>query len=237
MERQRKYKMFSIIALMFAVVGLSVGFAAFSKVLTINSSATVTPNEEDFKIVTYGFKDEDSLFYFDGYREFEDEHLSSEIGFGYSGDSVENEIEGTKATITNTTKSSIISNINVTFTKNGSYVYYFIIKNEGKYNAYFNLEQFENYDPNILKTGTCTSTENIDQEELEEVCSKTDIMILLSDSTGMYILGTEEEPYYKLSVGDYILVEMYISAGEGAIILEPYTVDFEDITFEFSTSP
>ena len=61
MERKRKYKLFSIIALMFAIVALSIGYAAFSKVLTINASATVTPNEEDFNMKVYGFKDSAAL--------------------------------------------------------------------------------------------------------------------------------------------------------------------------------
>ena len=33
---------------------MTVGFAAFSTTLNISSSATVTPNSEDFKIVAYG---------------------------------------------------------------------------------------------------------------------------------------------------------------------------------------
>ena len=58
MERQRKYKLFSIIALMFAVVALSVGFAAFQKIMNISSSAEVKlPSDENLKLTLYGAVD------------------------------------------------------------------------------------------------------------------------------------------------------------------------------------
>ena len=51
MERQRQIKILSIIALVVAIVGMSLGFAAFSTTLNISSSASVTPDSEDFKVV------------------------------------------------------------------------------------------------------------------------------------------------------------------------------------------
>ena len=44
-------KVIAIVALIVAVVGLGIGFAAFSSTLTISSSATVTPNADTFKVV------------------------------------------------------------------------------------------------------------------------------------------------------------------------------------------
>ena len=43
-----------IVALCVAALCLTLGFAAFSNTLTISSSATVTPEEADFKIVNEG---------------------------------------------------------------------------------------------------------------------------------------------------------------------------------------
>lgn len=43
MERQRGIKALSVVALLIAVVGLSVAFAAMSRTLTINGTATVDP--------------------------------------------------------------------------------------------------------------------------------------------------------------------------------------------------
>ena len=54
MRRRQKTKTVAIIALTISVLGLTLGFAAFSNVLTISSSATVTPDASDFKIALYG---------------------------------------------------------------------------------------------------------------------------------------------------------------------------------------
>lgn len=43
-------KTIALVALVVSVLGLSIGFAAFSSTLTINSSATVTPDKASFKI-------------------------------------------------------------------------------------------------------------------------------------------------------------------------------------------
>lgn len=51
MENGRSSKVVAIVALCVGVVGLSLGFAAFSNTLTISSSATVTPSADTFKVV------------------------------------------------------------------------------------------------------------------------------------------------------------------------------------------
>ena len=78
MERQRKYKVFSIIALMFAVIGLSIGFAAFQKILNVSSSAQVTlPSEDNFKLTLYGVTDP-SVFEVSNPEEIDFSKLSKE---------------------------------------------------------------------------------------------------------------------------------------------------------------
>ena len=61
MEKNRQIKILSIVALVLAIAGMSLGFAAFSSTLTISSSATVTPNSNDFKVVVYGLKNYDDF--------------------------------------------------------------------------------------------------------------------------------------------------------------------------------
>ena len=236
MEKQRKYKLFSIIALMFAIVGMSLGYAAFSKVLTITASATVTPNEEDFKVVTYGLKDEEAYWNFDGSRIFSNESLSDNISFGYH---TADTTTGTIANITNNKNNTIINNINISFSEEyAEFQYYFIIKNEGKYDAYIDLTESNYYELKNDYKGTCTAIEeNADQKAIEEVCNNTQISIMGYKSDNDYIVGTEEEPYYKLEVGDYIYLQVIIYTKENAVILEPYNVNFEDIRINFSSSP
>ena len=50
MEKSRTSKIIAVVALVVAVLGLSLGFAAFSNTLTISSSATVSPDSGDFDI-------------------------------------------------------------------------------------------------------------------------------------------------------------------------------------------
>ena len=54
MEKTRQIKLLSIVLLVIAITGMTLGFAAFSTTLSISSSATVTPNSEDFKVVMLG---------------------------------------------------------------------------------------------------------------------------------------------------------------------------------------
>ena len=54
MRKNQKQKIMAIVALCISVLGLTLGFAAFSNTLTISSSATVTPDSKDFKLVLYG---------------------------------------------------------------------------------------------------------------------------------------------------------------------------------------
>ena len=51
MEKTRKMKKTILLVLLLVVVGLSIGFAAFSSNLTIRSSATVKPDASTFKVV------------------------------------------------------------------------------------------------------------------------------------------------------------------------------------------
>lgn len=58
MEKSRKAQKSILIILLLLVVGLSIGFAAFTSNLTIKSSASVTPNPNTFKVVFSSSKTE-----------------------------------------------------------------------------------------------------------------------------------------------------------------------------------
>ena len=51
MEKERKNKKIILIILLIAILLLSIGFAAFNAHLKIQSSATVSPDPESFKVV------------------------------------------------------------------------------------------------------------------------------------------------------------------------------------------
>ena len=51
MEKNRSTQLIAIIALVVGIIGLSVGFASFSSVLSIKSSADVKPDKDSFTVV------------------------------------------------------------------------------------------------------------------------------------------------------------------------------------------
>ena len=107
MEKERGAKIIAIVALLIAVVGLTVGYAAYSSTLTINGTATVDP--ASWK-VNFGYKTGNSL----------------------TGTIKGHATETTAPTLADTT----ISGFNVTLKAPGdSVTYNFLIKNSGTLNA------------------------------------------------------------------------------------------------------
>ncbi len=140
MEKNKSSKIIAIVALIVAVIGLSLGFAAFSRVLTIKSSAEVTPSESDFKVVFATSTDDES-----------NTVTGTPNGSGVTADNAtinETEITGLKAK----------------FTKPGqSVTYTFKAKNVSNYDAYLESITFANAadgtKPIVCKAGTSTSND------------------------------------------------------------------------------
>ena len=51
MEKERKHNKLILIILLILILGLSIGFAAFTSKLKIQSTATVSPDANSFKVV------------------------------------------------------------------------------------------------------------------------------------------------------------------------------------------
>lgn len=126
MEKDRGARVIAIVALLIAVVGLSVGFAVMSSTLTIQSTAEVKPDENDF---TVQFSTNSST-------------ITGE-GPTVVGTTSSTAVTASTATIANGTKSSTLSGIHATFTEPGqSATYTFYAVNGGKYTAYLNSIAF-----------------------------------------------------------------------------------------------
>lgn len=108
MEKERGAKVIAIVALLIAVVGLTVGYAAYSSTLTINGTANVDP--ASWK-VNFGYKDGTTSL---------------------TGTKTGHATETTAPTLADTT----ISGFDVTLKAPGdSVTYNFLIKNSGTLNA------------------------------------------------------------------------------------------------------
>lgn len=122
MENNKGFKVMTICALVAAVVGLSLGFAAFSNTLTISSSAEVTPSSDTFKV----------------YFSSSDEGVVTEKIGAVDAGTVAG-ATGDEATITNEASDGTnkIEGLNAKFTKPGQKVTYsFYVHNIGEYPAY-----------------------------------------------------------------------------------------------------
>lgn len=238
MNKERRSKSLVIVALALTLMVLTLGFAAFSTTLNISSNATVTPNEEDFKITIYGLKDSETAKIFAETSTFEESDLSTTISAPYLRDADETSAEN--AIITNS--SHTISNISVGLKKTGyEVIYYFIIKNEGKYDAYLDLTEYDyneatnEYILNPLVTGTCTPEEGTTASLVEATCASV-----------IQALGVIEQNEENNSLGDSILTiekEKYIVVASviGYIDAEtladgPFTVKFPTLNLNFSTT-
>ena len=131
MERDRSAKIIAIVALCVAIVGLSIGFAAFSNNLTINPTATVSPNASDFDV---NFSTSNTS-----------EQDGTVSGVGTNSATAEN------ATIDNS-NSPTITGLKANFTEPGQKVTYsFYAHNAGKYKAYLNkLRKMLNLEPIMI---------------------------------------------------------------------------------------
>ena len=233
MRKDRQLRLVAILALCVSVVGLTLGFAAFSNTLTISSSATVKPDESDFDINVYGMDEETAC---DDDRTIES-MTSTDIS---APDCVSNAKSASISEINDDGKSITISNIEVGFSApDEEAYYYYIIKNEGEYDAYIDTEQFNVFNAN---TGgaqkTCTPATGTSVDMVNKACSD---IILAAEITGINgedyvdVIGTS---VYKLEKGASILLEMvirYNSNGERAD--GDFSVEFDPITIEFSSVP
>ena len=139
----KTHRIISIIALFLGIVGVTLGYAAFSNTLTISSSAEVNPDPSTFNV---DFSSSDSAVVTDPVVP----SLSANVtGF-----------TATNATIDNTSDPTI-SNLKATFTEPGqSVTYTFYSYNIGQYIAYLNSIVFSGNKTCTAKTGTTQALVN-----------------------------------------------------------------------------
>ena len=144
MEKSRKIKILSIIALVVAITGMTIGFAAFSSTLTISSNASVTPNSDTFGVKFSTNKD-------------------SLVVEPVTPSSKTNDITASDGVIDNSSNPTI-KNLSATFTTPGQYVEYtFYARNEGEYTAYLN-------NINFIGNKTCKSAVGTTKSLVDSAC-------------------------------------------------------------------
>ena len=233
MEKSRKIKILTVVALVIAIASMSLGFAAFSSVLNISSSATVNPNSSDFKVRIYGFETWEDLLPFaeniDEYGMVSEQYLSETQSFGlilYEDDGMSAEM----SYIDNSTLS--ISNINVSFSKpsENAISYYYVIKNEGKYTAYFDLENFLSL--NSDGYGSCQILGDDYSDETATACS----YLIPSYSFLDHHFHKIENNSVAIESGDLVFMQLSWNY-TGPYVDSPLLFEASNIKMAFTTKP
>lgn len=231
MEKTRQMKMLSIVALVLAITAMTLGYAAFSTTLNISSSATVTPNSDDFKVNVYGFET------FDDFEQFQSNDLSIDgISLSDSKAIAVEENASATSTIANINNSAhTITNIKAEFSSEDNAVTYpFIIKNEGKYDVYVDTSPF-NDGSEFRVNPVCTPGEGASLELVNSACSKLHLTVFIVNRE----TGETEHVYnqnYKIKVNQYIILAVGIESS-GSYPDGPFTAEFPEIKLNFSTAP
>ena len=205
MERHRQVKMLSIIALVIAIVGMSLGFAAFSTTLSISSSASVNPSSEDFKVV----------------------FSSSSTGAATDvivPSSTDETISATPAKVNGLS----LSDVQVSFTKPGGAVSYsFYIYNAGIYDAYITDINFGEK--------TCAAENGTTESFMQKACEDIYISVtgfsnsnVVSETIVLndYVIKPGNSKWIEL----WVNYPESANIADG-----PFYIDFGDVTFNVST--
>ena len=215
MKYRRKQQLTIILVLVAVISTISVGFAAFSSTLNISSSATVTPNSSDFKVVLTHSYDYIPT-YSNGCEVF---------GADYGG--------GANYSNPPCVTANSVSGLGGFFTAPNQYVEMTVYAvNKGKYDAYLKNINFNNvlgYSTNIV----CTPETGATPELVEEACKGISIDIQVNNNI---YYNTSALNNQKLEINDYDTIKLTIRYAENSARADgPFTVSIGDVSFDYST--
>lgn len=217
MKMYRRRQILIIITLVVAVLGLGVGFAAFSATLNISSSANVSPNSDDFKV----------QFSTTEYA-VDTTNSSCKIieGMGTNGG-----IGGIGCV-----KSNSISDMAIVFTQPGQSVDFRIyIHNTGQYDAYLRGISFTALDSGTYKKCSATTTDDTKATDslVQAACEGIEVTISIGGT--QYDLGSNISGH-KLSKGGVEEVQVKIEYKSGSALADgPFKVEISDFKLDYSS--
>lgn len=215
MEKNRKIQIIAIVALVIGVVGLSIGFAAFSSVLNIQTSANVKPDSSTLNV---------------DFSTAEDKMEIAEI----IPTATPNSLVTTNGVIDNSGDPTI-SKLSATFTEPGqSVVYKFYAYNAGELNAYLKSIVFSNViGQNTTKI--CTAGQGTTDALVQKACDKISVKIKVGNELET-TTGKASITGHALSKGNGELVTVTLEYEAGADRADgDFTVAFGNITLNYSS--
>ncbi len=182
MEKDRGSKIIAVLALAVAVVGLSLGFAAFSSTLTIEPSAVVIP-EDNMRVIFSNVNGAPTDTTVTGTMNSVMEEARTRLAA--TGLTDPNLPAASNATIDNTNlKAPKITNLKATFTAPGqSVTYTFFVYNEMTYDAFLKSITFDTSKYSCQPgTGTDTTTAN-------SVCQSITVDVSVNETATANVAG------------------------------------------------
>lgn len=216
MEKDRTGKIIAIVALFVGVVGLSVGFAAFSNTLTIQSSATVKPDNSTFNV------------------DFSTSNTSVVVEPVVAAVTPDGLVT-TNATINNTSDPKI-SNLSATFTAPGQKaVYTFYTYNAGELDAYLKSIVYENVTGETTNK-VCTATSGTDATLVASACTGISLSVKVG-TEAVTTSGISSISGHSLAKGAGEQVTVTLEYAEGATRTDgDFTVSFGDVALTYSSA-
>lgn len=216
MEKNRNAQVIAIVALVVAVLGLSIGFASFSNVLNIQASANVKPDSSTLNV---------------DFSSSIDSVTVAEI----TPTATPNSIVTTNATIDNSADPTI-SNLSATFTEPGqSVVYKFYAYNAGELNAYLKSIVYANA-AGSNATKVCTAkegtTDALVQKACENILVKVKVGNELETATGKASITGHS---LAKKTGEMVTVTLEYAAGAERTDGD-FSVAFGNITLNYSSA-
>ena len=215
MQKSRNSKFIIIVVLMILVIGLSIGFSAFTNIITIKSGADVKPSATSFN-----------------------------VDFSSASGKVENNkitptlnpttLTATSAVIDNTGDPTI-SGLGVTFTEPGqSATYTFYSHNSGEYTSYLKSITFGAAEGTTLSKA-CTASTGTSQELVNAACNSISLSIKVGNDAAV-TQTIQNITSHSLAKNTSEPIIITISYGSGAQVADgDFVVKFGDITLNYSS--
>ena len=215
MEKKRTGQFVALMALVVGVIGVSVGFSAFSNALKIQSSATVTPDESTLNV---------------DFSSLENSVDTSDIKPAVTGT-----ITATDAKINNTSD-PVISNLSATFTEPGQKATYsFYAYNAGELTAYLKSIVYGNAQGET-STKVCKAKEGTTDALVQKACEGISLKVKVgTEAETTSGIGSITNHSLLKGAGEAITVTLEYAAGAERADGD-FTVSFGDVTLNYSSA-
>ncbi|MBQ6547062.1 MAG: hypothetical protein IJL74_03585 [Bacilli bacterium] len=223
-QKDKKARIMAIVGLLLGVVGLSLGFAAFSNTLTIKSSAEVVVDDSVFNV---DFSSSSSSV-------VDDDITPTLNPTGVTGFTASN------AVIDNDNGDAVIKNLHAVFTAPGQEVTYsFFTKNAGELKAYLKSITFSNVSGES-STKICTAKSGTTQSLVNTACTGITLTVTVGSEafTGTTLRSAfANATAHDLNKDASETVEVRIAYETGSAQADGgFDVSFGDVTLLYSSA-